>query len=314
MVSSSTATTPWWSTNTVALVTGANKGLGYAIVRKLAEVGLTVILTARDPAKGQTAIDTLRIDTGLQSIFFHPLEVRSSESAQALAKWVKEKFGGLDILVNNAGVSTNTITYQDAEDVIGTNYYGVKNVTESLLPLLRPSPAGARIINVSSRAALYERLGESLRKQFKDEEDYSVELMDSMAAKYLEDKRADRMEEEGWIVGPEECPKLKEPIYSESKMFMNGYTFTLANKFAKSQPEGQRIYVVGFCPGLVNTDMLTLALRGGFKPPPVPMKTSAEGADTGVWLALMPKEEIEVKNGKLFGERQEYSFGWVVSF
>ncbi|CAM6097205.1 unnamed protein product [Calypogeia fissa] len=288
---SSTATTPWWSTNTVALVTGANKGVGYAIVRKLAEVGLTVILTARDPAKGQTATDTLRTDTGLQSIFFHRLEVRSSESAQALAKWVKEKFGGLDILVNNAG-----------------------NVTESLLPLLRPSPAGARIINVSSRAALYERLGGSLKKQFKDEENYSVELMDSLAAKYLEDKRADRMEEEGWIVGPEECPKLKEPIYSESKMFMNGYTFTLANKFAKSQREGQRIYVVGFCPGLVNTDMLTLALRGGFKPPLVPMKTPAEGADTGVWLALMPKEEIEVKNGKLFGERQEYSFGWVVSF
>ncbi|CAM6097206.1 unnamed protein product [Calypogeia fissa] len=313
MANNSTST-PWWSKDTIALVTGANKGVGYAIVRKLAEEGLTVVLTARDPTKGQTATETLRTETGLQSIFFHPLEVRSSQSAQTLAKWVKEKFGGLDIIVNNAAVSTITYTYQDAEDVIGTNYYGVKNVTETLLPLLRPSRAGARIVNVTARGGLYERLGENLKKQFRDEENYSVELMDSLAEKYLEDKKADRMEEEGWIVGPEECPKLRDPIASESKMLMNGYAMTFAKRFAKSQPEGHRIYVVRFCPGMVNTDMMALALKGGFKPPPVPMKTPAEGADTGVWLALMPKAEIEAKNGKLFGERKEYPFGWKVSF
>lgn len=74
--------------------------MGYGIVRKLAEEGLTVVLTARDATKGQAAADALTAD-GSGTVFFHPLDVRSAESAASLASWLKEKFGGIDILVSD---------------------------------------------------------------------------------------------------------------------------------------------------------------------------------------------------------------------
>jgi NAD(P)-dependent dehydrogenase (short-subunit alcohol dehydrogenase family) len=81
------------------VVTGANKGVGYEIVRQLAEQGLTVVLTARDSSRGQAALDTLKKD-GLETVWFHELDVQSSESVKALGTWVKSKFGGIDILVS----------------------------------------------------------------------------------------------------------------------------------------------------------------------------------------------------------------------
>lgn len=91
----------WWSEDTVAVVTGSNKGIGYEIVRVFAEKGLTVVLTARDPARGQAAVDELKA-TGLKNIWFHTLNVTSPESVKVLATWLKEKFGGFDILVSVA--------------------------------------------------------------------------------------------------------------------------------------------------------------------------------------------------------------------
>lgn len=91
---------PWWSKDTIAVVTGANKGIGYEIVRQLAEQGLTVVLTARDPGRGQAAIDALEAD-GQKNVWFHQLDVTSSDSVEALANWLKTQFGGIDILVSS---------------------------------------------------------------------------------------------------------------------------------------------------------------------------------------------------------------------
>jgi carbonyl reductase 1 len=88
----------WWSKETVAVVTGANKGIGFATVKKLAELGLTVVLTARDPEKGEKAAETLRAEGN--EVWFHLLDVSDPLSIQGFASWLHQVFGGLDILVS----------------------------------------------------------------------------------------------------------------------------------------------------------------------------------------------------------------------
>ncbi|KAJ0035690.1 hypothetical protein Pint_26169 [Pistacia integerrima] len=151
--SSSLSLTKWWSKETVAIVTGANKGIGFAVVKRLAELGLTVILTARDVERGEKAVDLLRRQ-GLLHVSFCQLDVSDSSSIRTFVLWFKNKFGVLDILVNNAAVSFNDIgenSVEYAEIVMKTNFYGAKLLTESLLPFFRLSPSKARILNISSR-------------------------------------------------------------------------------------------------------------------------------------------------------------------
>ncbi|CAM6085634.1 unnamed protein product [Calypogeia fissa] len=303
--------TPWWSKDTVAVVTGANRGIGYEIVRQLAGKGVTVVLTARDQSKGQAAVDALKAE-GLESVWFHQLDVHSPESVQALATWLKSTFGGIDILVNNAGINAgpkgDDINYENATAMVETNYYGVKNVTEGLLAVLRASPAGARIVNLSSRMGLYDRLkSQALKNVFKDEDKYTTEIVDTLATKYLEAVKMGRSDEEGWI--PNHGPSA--PMYSESKMFLNSYAIVVSNSLMKSQPEDHQILVSTFCPGVTDTPMFAYSSKIGFEVPEgLWTKSVAEGADTGVWLALLPKQELLPKSGKLFAERQEYPFGW----
>ncbi|KAJ7543695.1 hypothetical protein O6H91_09G048600 [Diphasiastrum complanatum] len=140
----------WWSQETeetVALVTGANTGIGFAIVKRLAEEGLTVILTSRNVQNGQKALDLLR-EEGLD-VVFHQLDVTDPDSIIQLAKWVKDQFGGIDILINNAGISSLSSPLS-SDNILQTNHYGAKNVIEAMPPLFRHSTAGNRIINVSS--------------------------------------------------------------------------------------------------------------------------------------------------------------------
>ncbi|KAH8913135.1 hypothetical protein BDL97_U04900 [Sphagnum fallax] len=94
----------WWSKDTVAVVTGANKGIGLAIVRRLAKEGITVVLTARDTTRGKEALESLK-SQGLHNVKFHPLDV-APESILALAEWLHKTYGGIDILINNAGISS----------------------------------------------------------------------------------------------------------------------------------------------------------------------------------------------------------------
>lgn len=86
----------WWSSDTIAVVTGANRGIGYETVHQLATHGLTVILTSRDVAVGEEAVKVLR-ERGL-SVVFHQLDIVVPSSVETLAEWIKQTYGGLDIL------------------------------------------------------------------------------------------------------------------------------------------------------------------------------------------------------------------------
>lgn len=141
--------------NDVALITGANKGIGFETARQLAGQGITVLVGARDERRGEGAAAKLRGEGA--DAHFVKLDVTSEESAREAARWIDERYGRLDILVNNAGTATisrqrrspSTVDLADMRAVFEVNVFGVIAVTNAMLPLLRKSQA-ARIVNVSS--------------------------------------------------------------------------------------------------------------------------------------------------------------------
>ena len=139
----------------VALITGANKGLGYEMAKQLGQAGVTVVLAARDKAKGEKAAETLKAE-GLD-VRFLKLDVTNKKDYAEAAAYLEKNFGKLDILINNAGISADGLagtsasatTEQSLKDTFETNFFSVVALTQALLPLLRKAPAG-RIVNLSS--------------------------------------------------------------------------------------------------------------------------------------------------------------------
>lgn len=135
----------------MAVVTGANRGLGFEIVRRLALEGFTVILTARDERGGLESTQELR-SQGFQNVVFRRLDIGSEESVDDFVDWIGDTYGGLNLLVNNAAVFHNDNSYEGAVATVRINYQGTMEVIEKLLPLFRASDAGARIVTVTSWA------------------------------------------------------------------------------------------------------------------------------------------------------------------
>ena len=145
------------STERIALVTGANCGLGLATATALARQGIRVILTSRDVASGEAATQALRAEE--LAVEFLPLDVTSDDSVARLAATVRERHSQLDILVNNAGIfpdaadpggaSVLTTGLETIRHAFDTNILGPLRLCQALIPLMRRSPAG-RVVNVSS--------------------------------------------------------------------------------------------------------------------------------------------------------------------
>ena len=143
----------------IALVTGANRGLGLEVCRQLATQGMTVVLTARDRQKGEQATQQLLAE-GLQ-VICKPLDVANNDSVHHLAQQLEAEWGRLDILINNAGINfdfqqqTLEADLDDVQHTLNTNLFGAWRVTQAFLPLLQKSRHG-RIVNVSSGAGSFE--------------------------------------------------------------------------------------------------------------------------------------------------------------
>ncbi|MFJ3914232.1 short-subunit dehydrogenase [Streptomyces sp. 2132.2] len=199
----------------IALVTGANKGIGYAIAAGLGALGHRVGVGARDETRLGAAVEKLRAD-GVDA-FGVPLDVTSGRSVTEAAGLVELEAGGLDVLINNAGISGEMgpgwaqdptgLDLDVVRTVVETNVLGVIQVTNAMLPLLRRS-GSPRIVNVSSGVG-------SLTRQA----DPHVEIGPVMAA------------------------------YAPSKTFLNAVTVQYARQLA-----GTGILINAACPGLVATD------------------------------------------------------------
>jgi len=132
---------------TITFITGANKGIGFDTARRLAELGHTVLLGARDPQRGQAAADRL-------GVRFVPIDVTDDDSVKRAVADVEAHEGRLDTLINNAGIvgrraPAGELTGDDALLVFDTNVVSIVRVTNAFLPLLERSDAPV-VINVSS--------------------------------------------------------------------------------------------------------------------------------------------------------------------
>ncbi|PAN06938.1 hypothetical protein PAHAL_1G299600 [Panicum hallii] len=272
---------PWWTGETVAVVTGANRGIGLALASRLAERGLSVVLTARDEARGEAAAAAIRDarPPGLGAVRFRRLDVADQASVAAFASWVRDELGGLDILVNNAGVSFNEIStnsVEHAETVLRTNFHGAKMLTEALLPLFRRAPTTSRILNISSQLGLLNKLKDpALRRMLLDEAALTERDIEGMVLRFLAEVGDGTWRGRGW-------PEVWTD-YAVSKLALNAYSRLLAARLA-----GERVSVNCFCPGFTRTDMT----RGFGK------RTAEEAGRVAAGLALLPPRDLPT--GKFF--------------
>ncbi|WP_158820192.1 SDR family oxidoreductase [Granulicella sp. S156] len=200
----------------VALISGANKGIGFETGRQLGKLGYTVLLGSRDALKGEVAARQLRAD-GVDARVVK-LDVVKQSDIDAVAKLVENEFGKLDVLVNNAGAmiekswtknSTSETKVADLRATFETNLFAVLALTQALLPSLKKAEA-ARIVNVSSI------LGSVSLQATKDSPTYSTKLF----------------------------------AYNSSKAALNVFTIHLAHELL-----GTKIKVNSAHPGWVQTDM-----------------------------------------------------------
>ena len=136
----------------IALISGANKGIGYEIARGLGAKKIKVLVGARDERRGQAAVDKLKAE-GYDARYVK-LDVTDHDTIRSAATWIEKEFGRLDILVNNAGVGEWGVKPSEADlakvrEVYETNVFGPMAMTQAMLPLLRKSKHG-RVVNVSS--------------------------------------------------------------------------------------------------------------------------------------------------------------------
>ncbi|MBI2313258.1 MAG: SDR family oxidoreductase [Betaproteobacteria bacterium] len=151
-------------TTRIAVVTGANRGIGFEICRQLAKQGVHVILTSRDEAKGQLAAARLRKEGA--TLNYHQLDVTDVESIRRFALHLEEDFDGIvDILVNNAGIMIDPkgsraldSSVQIYRDTLETNVYGPLLMCQALVPMMRKRNYG-RIVNLASRLGQLSDMG-----------------------------------------------------------------------------------------------------------------------------------------------------------
>ncbi|KAH7030023.1 hypothetical protein B0J12DRAFT_322971 [Macrophomina phaseolina] len=288
----------------VAVVTGANKGIGLAIVRNLAlaypasalsrasAAPLLIYLTARSPTRGAAAVASLQADPALVSarvlapqggpvaLAFHALDISAPASIAAFAALLaRDHAGAVDLVVNNAGIALDGFDARVARDTLRTNYFGTLDVVAALLPLVAKAAAvpPGRVVNVASMAGALGRYPPALQQRFREA---AAAGGGAAAFEHAVGPTNAIMDEFVGAVERGEHERLGFPsaAYAVSKAGLIGATGAVALwEKAQAEKEGRPARVVNSCcPGWVNTDMTKG--RG--------TKSVDEGAKTPVLLAL----------------------------
>lgn len=239
----------------IALVTGANRGLGLETCRQLRAEGFRVVLTSRREREGRAAARAL--DPHGADVLYHALDVADPGSIAALVRDLPRLAQRVDVLVNNAGIGLEGSSLEAAKATIRVNYNGPRDVTDALLPFL---PRGGRVLMVSSGLGELSHLGRELRGWF-EEPALTRTGLDALVAAYLSDVEAGHPRRAGW-----------PSAYSVSKVALNALTRVLARDL---MPQG--ISVNAVCPGWARTEM-------GGRGAPRSVATGAQSIVLGVHL------------------------------
>lgn len=261
----------------VAIVTGGNKGIGYEIVKVLCNKFEGIVyLTARDVERGKNACVKLEEEGVAKPPKFHQLDIVDEGSIGRFRDYIEKEYKGIDVLINNAGMAykrKSTVPFSEqAENTIKVNFTGTLNVSKALFPLLKPH---ARVVHVSSFVGLLSTriTSQSLREQLSRPNLKELELVELV------------QESKGWPT----------QAYGVSKLALNILTAIQARdlKYDKSTD----VLINSCCPGWCRTDMAGDRAT----------KSAAEGAETPVYLALLPSGQ-EQPHGKFYSEKKEVSW------
>lgn len=146
----------------IALVTGANRGIGLEVARQLAALGHQVILSSRNEEKGRAALASIQQDQ--YSLSYRQLDVTDEVSIQVIKNWILDQYGQLDILVNNAGINYDTwhqalnADLKECHETIEANLFGPWRLCQAFLPIMQSNGFG-RVVNVSSGAGAITGMG-----------------------------------------------------------------------------------------------------------------------------------------------------------
>ncbi|TKR78048.1 hypothetical protein L596_018917 [Steinernema carpocapsae] len=255
------------SSQRVFVVTGSNRGIGFAIVKGLAErvSNGIVYLTSRKVEDGEKSVAEIKKTLGdkmTSEVRAIQLDITDEASGKRLADHLQKTHGGFDVLVNNAGFAFHNDATEpahvQAEVTIGINYYGTRLVSSILTPLIR---SGGRVVNICSMAGIMTgRYSQGLIDLLHNP-NVSIADVDKFVENYKELAKCDGRKAGGY----------PESAYMVSKAAEIALTMSQAREL---KPKG--VKVNGCCPGYVATNM------SNFKGP----LTIEEGADTPLYLAL----------------------------
>jgi len=251
----------------VAVVTGSNKGIGFAIVKALcSQFDGDVFLTARDEERGKAAVDELQ-KLGLNPKFYQ-LDISDFKSILGFRDYLRDTYGGIDVLVNNAGMAYKMNATEpfgeQAEVTVRVNFTGTLEVSQELFPLLRPN---ARVVNVSSSEGhLHKIPSKELRAKFAKPNLQEYELVELMQ-EFVKAAKSGTHVAGGW----------PNSTYQVSKVGVSALTRVQQWIMDASRAE-DNVLVNSVHPGFVDTDMTSH--HGNLKP--------EEGAIAAVWAALIP--------------------------
>ncbi|RZC42672.1 carbonyl reductase [NADPH] 1 [Asbolus verrucosus] len=232
------------SSQKVAVVTGGNKGIGYAIVKGLCEKFQGIVyLTSRDVDRGETAVSQLK-EVGCNPVF-HQLDIDDQSSIDKFKEHLVQSHGGLDLLVNNAAIAFKNDApepfSEQAEKTTAVNYFSTLRVCEALFPILR---SNARVVNLSSSAGHLSRIPSAdLRAKLNDPA-LTVAQLNKLMEQFVQDAKDNKNQEAGW----------GNSAYVVSKVGVSALTKIQQREFDNESPN-RNICVNSVHPGYVDTDM-----------------------------------------------------------
>ena len=277
----------------VAVVTGANRGIGYEVAKNLLRsFNGDVIVTGRNSAKGKKACQQLKSD-GLEPIW-HELDVTQSASIRMFLDFIKDNYGGVDILVSNAGTvfpkDSPLSMYRQAELTVQTNFKGTMSLIRYLVPLFRPH---ARIVVVSSELGKLSSLSPKLRKEI-DLNKVTMFQLESLADKYLASVKAKVWSEYGW----------PDRILEAVSVLQNALVHVIARDLKEDQR--RNILINAGCPGWTATDDMVSHLDDAGCLGGMAARSAKESADDVTLLALLPTG-TQTPNGNIVHHRRVIS-------